>query len=43
MLVTGSGVVDMAVAVNTIQTKTSSVYVLENGNYGIYLLGSVGI
>jgi outer membrane receptor protein involved in Fe transport len=42
-LVSGSGGVDGSISVNTFPTKTSSDFVLENANYGIYFLENVGI
>lgn len=42
-LVSGSGGVDGSVSVNTFPTKTSSDFILENANYGIYFLENIGI
>jgi len=42
-LLSGSGGVDGSTSVNTFPTKTASDYVLENANYGLYLLENVGI
>ena len=42
-LVSGSGGVDGSVSVNTFPTKTSEDFVLENANYGMYLLENIGI
>jgi len=42
-LVSGSGGVDGSTSVNTFPTKTSTDFVLENANYGVYLLENVGI